>query len=107
MLCIVADARPLKGRRLTDGPTYAACLPFKLVPLDGLTALYHRASGATNLLAEPMPQILAALGGDRLTIDALMTALIAQHDIATDLHARAALVARLEELSALGIVLPS
>jgi PqqD family protein of HPr-rel-A system len=93
-----------KGLRLTDGPKYAACLPFKLVPLDGLTALYHRASGATHIIAEPMPEILAALGSDQLSIDALLAALAVRHDVATDVDAKTALAARMEELSALGIV---
>lgn len=90
---------------LTDGPRYAASLPFKLVPLDGLTALYHRASGATHVIAEPMPEILAALGSDQLTIEALLADLAVRHDVATGDEAKAALLARLEELSALGIVM--
>ena len=96
--CLAAEAS------LTDRPKYAVCLPFKIVPLDGLSALYHRASGATHVIAEPMPEILAALGCGQLTIEALLASLAARHDVATGADAMAALLARLEELSALGIV---
>lgn len=30
-------------------------------PLDGLSAIYHRRSGHTHLVAAPIPEILAAL----------------------------------------------
>jgi PqqD family protein of HPr-rel-A system len=40
----------------TDGPEARIA-----TPLDGLTLVYHRPSGQTHLLAEPAPEILAAL----------------------------------------------
>jgi PqqD family protein of HPr-rel-A system len=83
--------------------TYAACQPFKLVTLDGLSAIYHRASGATHVVAEPIPQILEALGRDALTLAELLARLGAAYDLA-DADA-GALAARLDELAALGLVI--
>ena len=86
-----------------DAPFYAASLPFKAVTLDGLSAIYHRASGATHVVAEPVPQILAALGSDRLTMAELLAQLGADYDLGGD--AEVALLARLDELVALGLVI--
>ena len=47
------------------GPRYIAD-PTPLIrtlELDGLSALFHRPSGTTHILAAPAPQILAALSG--------------------------------------------
>jgi PqqD family protein of HPr-rel-A system len=83
--------------------TYAACRPFKLVTLDGLSAIYHRASGATHVVAEPVPQILEALGGDVLTLTELLARLGTAYDLGdADVSA---LAARLDELAALGLVI--
>jgi PqqD family protein of HPr-rel-A system len=84
-------------------PLYAASLPFKAVTLDGLSAIYHRTSGATHVVAEPVPQILVALGGDRLTKAELLARLGADYDLGDE--AEAALTARLNELVALGLVI--
>jgi len=83
--------------------TYAVSLPIKSVTLDGLSAIYHRTSGATHVVAEPVPQILEALGHDRLTLAELLTRLGADYDLAGD--AVAALTARLDELVTLGLVI--
>lgn len=72
------------------------------VRLDALTALYHRPSGTTHLLASPAPEILAALAGEPLTLDALLERLAADYDLVD--ADRAALAARLEELAAAGLV---
>ena len=45
------------------------------VMLGDLTAIYHRPSGQTHVVAEPAPQILQALTGGPLTVAALMAAL--------------------------------
>lgn len=68
------------------------------VPLDSLTAIYHRASGQTHLLAEPVPDILAALAATPRTLDTLLEAL--------DLTAAEApaLRERLDELIETGLV---
>lgn len=81
---------------------FAAPLPACLltIELDGLTAVYHRSSGMTHLLAEPMPQILDALRDGALTIDDLLM----QLGLDTDDTALAALTARLQEMEASGLV---
>jgi PqqD family protein of HPr-rel-A system len=86
-----------------NAPLYAASLPFKSVALDGLSAIFHRASGATHVVAEPVPQILEALGADTLTLAALLARLSAAYDLADDIEA--ALLDRLDELIALGLVI--
>lgn len=83
--------------------TYAVSLPLKSVALDGLNAVYHRASGATHVVAEPVPQILEALGDDTLTLAELLTRLGAAYDLAN--ADEAALSARLDELVTLGLVI--
>ena len=85
-------------------PVYAASLPFRTVALDGLSALYHRASGATHVVGEPVPQLLAALGDEVLTSAQLLTRLRSDYDIGDD-EAVTSLIARLDELVALGLVI--
>jgi PqqD family protein of HPr-rel-A system len=83
---------------------YRAASPDSLVvtPIDVLTAIYHRASGQTHLMAAPAPEILDALGEKPLDADALLAKLRADYDLidADPL----ALTARLEELVATGLV---
>ena len=86
-----------------DAPLYVASLPFKSVTLDGLSAIYHRASGATHVVAEPVPQILEAFGPDTLTLAALLERLGSAYDLADDIEG--ALIARLDELVMLGLVI--
>jgi PqqD family protein of HPr-rel-A system len=83
-------------------PRYAAppaeCLIS--VPLDGITALYHRSSAMTHIIAEPAPEILAALAAAPLTAAELLRDL----GLGEDDQIRAALTARLDELEAGGLV---
>jgi PqqD family protein of HPr-rel-A system len=83
--------------------TYAASLPFKSVTLDGLSAIYHRVSGATHVVAEPVPQILEALGEASLTLAELLARLGSDYDLGDS--ATEALSARLDELVTLGLVI--
>ncbi len=71
-------------------------------PLDVLTAVYHRASGQTHLLAEPAPEIMAALAGGPLTRDTLLADLRERYSMSDP--DEDALAARLEELVAAGLV---
>lgn len=71
------------------------------VPLDALTAIYHRPSGTTHLLAEPAPQILTALADRALGFDALLAALADTYHVEGSADA---LGERLEELVAAGLV---
>lgn len=70
------------------------------VPLDSLTALYHRRSGQTHLLAAPLPEILDALGAEPLDIAALLAVL----GIDDNEEARELANARLSELLDTGLV---
>jgi PqqD family protein of HPr-rel-A system len=73
-----------------------------VAPLDVLTAIYHRASGQTHLMAAPAPEILAVLAEGEMTGDALLGRLRADFDL-VDADA-AALAARLDELVETGLV---
>lgn len=80
-------------------PLYRAASPESLIAevLDGITALYHRPSGQTHLVSEPVPELLAALAESR-SLDALLICLgLGQGD-------RPALAARIQELVAAGLV---
>lgn len=80
----------------------AAAATLRIVPLDALTVIYHRASGITHIVDSPVPELLEALGGDALTLDETLAALAAAHDL-VDPDA-GALAARLDELVAAGLV---
>ncbi|WP_010164440.1 HPr-rel-A system PqqD family peptide chaperone [Sphingomonas sp. PAMC 26617] len=91
-------------------PSRAAALLYRMarpetldiLHIDSFTALYHRASGITHLLAAPAPEILAALGEAGLTRAALLAKLRADYALEdADEHA---LGARLDELVATGLV---
>jgi len=73
-----------------------------IAELDAFTAIFHRPSGITHLLASPAPEILAALATDTLDVDALLARLSARFDIGDP--RREALAARLDELAAAGLV---
>lgn len=74
-----------------------------MVPLDSLTAVYHRASAQSHLLASPLPEILSALGAEPATAAMLAVRLADAFDLEAE-DAEASLAARLEELAALGLV---
>jgi PqqD family protein of HPr-rel-A system len=71
------------------------------VTLDGLTALYHRPSSGTHVLAPPAPQILAALAGRPADASELLARIGAEFEVEGGLPA---LEARLAELAAAGLV---
>jgi PqqD family protein of HPr-rel-A system len=73
-------------------------------PLDAMTLIYHRASGATHIVAEPVPEILAAMAADCIDAATLATRLAAQFELGDDPETHSAIAARLEELTALGLV---
>jgi PqqD family protein of HPr-rel-A system len=83
---------------------YRAAPPetLRIVALDALTLIYHRASGITHVVDAPVPEMLEALGGDRLDVDELLARLAERYDL---LDADpAALAIRLDELVAAGLV---
>ena len=87
------------------GLTYRADPPdgLRIGPLDSLTAIYHRASGQTHVVAEPVPEILAALSEGTADVQALIMRLGLDDCDET----RALLYERLNELVATGLVAQS
>ncbi|WP_229726866.1 HPr-rel-A system PqqD family peptide chaperone [Sphingomonas alpina] len=70
--------------------------------LDDFTLFYHRASGITHLLTSPAPEILAALGEAGMTLATLVGRLALDFDMPDG--DTSALAARLDELTAAGLV---
>ena len=83
---------------------YRAASPDSLIvaPVDLLTAIYHRASGQTHLMASPAPEILKALAEAPLDAAALLAKLRADYDLVD--ADPVALAARLDELVETGLV---
>lgn len=86
---------------LYRAPSHGALL---LAPLDDFTAVFHRPSGITHLLAAPAPEILAALADVPMTREALLARLDDEYDVEGGVEA---LAARLDELVAAGLVAPA
>ncbi len=76
-----------------------------IAELDAFTALFHRPSGITHLLASPAPEILSALADAPLDVDALLARLAERFDLAD--ADRDALSARVDELVSAGLVEPA
>jgi PqqD family protein of HPr-rel-A system len=74
----------------------------RIVPLDALTLVYHRASGITHIVDTPVPEILEALAHGPLAAPELLALLGERFDLA-DADPEA-LAARLDELAAVGLV---
>ena len=72
-------------------------------PLDAMTLIYQRRSGITHIVAEPVPEILAAMGEDVLDAAAVARRLARTFDLDTG-EAVAIVAVRLEELAELGLV---
>lgn len=70
--------------------------------LDAFTAIFHRPSGITHLLASPAPEILQVLAAGPLDMGGVLAALSVRFELA-DADA-AALAARLDELVVAGLV---
>lgn len=85
-------------------PTYraAAADMLRRVELDLLTAIYHRASGITHLLAAPAPELIELLQQEPATAGQALARLAARYDVAD--ADEAAMTARLDELVESGLV---
>jgi PqqD family protein of HPr-rel-A system len=70
----------------------------RMAALDSLTAIYHRRSGQTHVVSEPVPEILTALQDGAAEVATLADRL------GVALHGHAALSARLDELVVSGLV---
>lgn len=73
-------------------------------PLDAITLIYQRRSGITHMVAEPVPEILAAMGADVVDAAAVVARLAASFDLGAADDAIETVTARLEELADLGLV---
>lgn len=85
-------------------PVYRAAAPetLRIVPLDALTLVYHRASGITHIVDSPVPEILDTLAAAPLAASDLLARLAEGFDLVdADQHA---LAVRLDELAAVGLV---
>jgi PqqD family protein of HPr-rel-A system len=71
----------------------------RVVQLDSLTAIYHRRSGQTHLVGEPVPEIL-----DALAVEGDLPQILMRLGIADSADTRDALAARLGEMVATGLV---
>jgi len=90
------------GQAMT-GPLYIAdTADARSLMLEGLTLLFHPASGMTHILAPPSPEILAALA-EPGNAEAVLARLSTQFDFAPGEGAEA-LEARLAELQSSGLV---
>jgi PqqD family protein of HPr-rel-A system len=87
------------------GPRYIADTAAELrsVALETLSALYHRPSGTTHILAPPAPQILKALAGAPGTAEEVLARIADEFELEAEDPA-AAIAARLGELEAAGLV---
>lgn len=83
---------------------YRAAAPetLRIVPLDALTLIYHRASGITHIVDAPVPEILETLATEPITAADLLTRLAETFDLVD--ADPAALAVRLDELAAVGLV---
>jgi PqqD family protein of HPr-rel-A system len=83
---------------------YRAAAPetLRIVPLDALTLVYHRASGITHIVDSPVPEILEALAMAPLDADGILARLSERFDL-VDADPEA-LAVRLDELAAVGLV---
>jgi PqqD family protein of HPr-rel-A system len=72
--------------------------------IEGFTAVYHRRSGQTHIVAEPVPQILALLSKTPLTVRQIEAGLAAENDLEAEGDLTAALIDRLTELETIGLV---
>jgi len=88
-------------------PIYKAPDPADLaspVLLDGFTLLYHRPSGQTHMLAEPAPEILAALAQGDADPAEILRRLTRDHGLDSDGDAETVIAARMAELAELGLI---
>lgn len=72
--------------------------------LDGMMAVYQRASGITHLVSEPVPAIIEAMGEQIMDTDAVVLALSQHFDLENGADAANIVLARLEDLCGLGLV---
>lgn len=72
--------------------------------IDGMTLVFHRPSGMTHFLDSLAPEMLALLAETPMSAEALGRRLCAQLGMLYDDEASAVIAARLDELTASGLV---
>jgi len=75
-----------------------------LRPLDVMTLVYQRRSGITHIVAEPVPQILDAMGEEPCSAAQIAKRLSHEFDLSEAENAEKVIADRLAELAALGLV---
>ncbi|MFK7841281.1 MAG: HPr-rel-A system PqqD family peptide chaperone [Sphingorhabdus sp.] len=87
-------------------PKYRAAAKDDLIwhGLDSMMLLFHRPSGITHMLADPAPAILEVIEDAVLTAPEIADKMYLMFDIESDADSENIILARLEELSALGLV---
>ncbi|RJF85561.1 HPr-rel-A system PqqD family peptide chaperone [Sphingomonas cavernae] len=87
------------------GPVYRAepAAHRRHIALDTLDLIYHRTSGITHVVAEPVPQILAALEQGQADVTEIVRRLAATHELNRG-EAEPVIAARLLELEVAGLV---
>jgi PqqD family protein of HPr-rel-A system len=75
-----------------------------MTEVEGMTLLYHRPSGATHLLASPLPEMLALLRALPCGAGILAERLCHRLAIPCDGEALTVVTERLAELAAIGLV---
>lgn len=94
-------------RRVMTSTVYHFPNPANLAPpveLEGFTLIYHRLSGQTHMLAEPAPEILAALAEAPATPSEMLARLARDHGLDAEGDAETVIAERMAELAALGII---
>ena len=88
------------------GPRYIADPDdaVRKVELGELTALFHRPSGMTHILAPPAPQILEVLASAAGDAAEILERIGARFEVENGPEAASAIEARLAELEAAGLV---
>lgn len=72
--------------------------------LDGMTAVFQRASGITHLVSDPVPAIIEVMGEQTMDADAIVHVLSRHFDLENGADAANIVLARLEDLCGLGLV---
>jgi len=73
-------------------------------PIDGMTLVFHRPSGATHFLDSPVPEMLELLAETPDDIEGLTRRLCARLGTTDDDEARTVVGTRIAELVAIGLV---
>ncbi len=73
-------------------------------PLDSMTLIFQKSSGITHVVADLVPAILTVMGADALTAEDITGRLSDSYDLEDSGDAADIVLARLVELSSLGLV---